>query len=282
MRAILEPIPAAERLEKLHAYEAFLIERDGFADFDAGTLARREIAIARMEASPLRYRGPFDVALFAKQYRRFDPRLATPAEMLLLLVFVKTNANEAYGVEQAEKRPPSGDPLRDRLEQLVLLEERYHTRLLLGASASFGVAISEPIAPTPTTRGIVYGIAELPEAAARPVLLAGEILGIVTFLRLIEAVRRVLAHQPELRDALEERVTEVLIDEIGHMSLNRLLAGTGTFAALRAMLPALAIATRGQLREAEALGVLPISLRDMGAFDVSALPAEVRRRAFVA
>ena len=140
MRAILEPIPAAERLEKLHAYEAFLIERDGLADFDAGTLARREIAIARMEASPLRYRGPFDVALFAKQYRRFDPRLATPAEMLLLLVFVKTNANEAYGVEQAEKRPPSGDPLRDRLEQLVLLEERYHTRLLLGASAFFGVA----------------------------------------------------------------------------------------------------------------------------------------------
>jgi hypothetical protein len=112
--------------------------------------------------------------------------------------------------------------------------------------------------------------------------LAGEILGIVTFLRLIEAVRRVLAHQPELRDALEERVTEVLIDEIGHMSLNRLLAGTGTFAGLRAILPALAIATRGQLREAEALGVLPISLRDIGAFDVSTLPAEVRRRAFVA
>jgi hypothetical protein len=282
MRAILEPVPSSQRREKLEAYEAFLLERDGRPDFDARTLARREQTLARIEASPLRYRGPFDVALFDQQHRRFDARRPTPAEMLLLLVFVKTNANEAFGVEHVKSRPPSGDPLRDRLERLVLLEEHYHTRLLLSASSLFGVKVTQTIAPAATTRGIVYGITELPEVAARPVVLAGEILGIVTFLRLIEAVRRVFAREPELRDALEERVTEVLIDEVGHMTLNRLLARAGTFAALRAMLPVAALATRGQLPEAEALGVLPISPREIAAFDLPSLPAEVRKRAFVA
>ncbi len=172
--------------------------------------------------------------------------------------------------------------LAARLERLVLLEEVYHTRLLLSATALFGVRVTEPARPVATTRAIVAGIAGLPEAAARPVTLAGEILGIATFLRLAGAVRRVFRAAPEVRDALEERVTEVLIDEVGHMSYNRLLAGQGGFAALRAILPVVALGTRGALPEAERLGILPVPVREAASFDLSSLPEEVRRRAFVA
>src|SRR5262249_27177400 len=146
----------------------------------------------------------------------------------------------------------------------------------------FGVRATEAALPAATTRAIVAGIADLPEVASRPITLAGEILGIVTLLRLVGAVRRVFGEHAEVRDALEERVTEVLIDEVGHLSLNRLLAGPGTFSALRPLLPLLALGTRGALPEAESLGILPIPVREALSFDVRALPEEVRHRAFVA
>jgi hypothetical protein len=281
--SIFDPVPAPLRRERLEAYAAFLADRDGEPDFERRTLARREAATAAFEATPLRYEGPFAAALFEAQHRRFDRRRPTPAEVRLLLVFAKVNANEAYGVERVTRRAGGdGADLAARLERLVLLEEVYHTRLLLSATVPFGVRVTEPALPVAVTRAIVAGIADLPEVASRPITLAGEIIGIMTFLRLVGAVRRVFSHDPEIRDALEERVTEVLIDEVGHMSLNRLLAGPGTFAALRPLLPVVALGTRGALPEAESLGVLPVPPRDALSFDVRALPEEVRRRAFVA
>jgi hypothetical protein len=99
---------------------------------------------------------------------------------------------------------------------------------------------------------------------------------------MIGAVRSVFADRPELRDALEERVTEVLIDEVGHVSFNRLIATPGTFAALRTLLAAVAVGTRGAAPWAEELGILPLPVRDAWNVDPGNLPAEVRRRAFVA
>ena len=283
MTAVFDPVPEPSRREQLEAYAAFLAERDGEPDFERRTLSRREASTTSLETTPLRYGGPFAAPLFEAQHRRYDGRRPTPPEVALLLVFAKINANEAYGVERvtarARERP---DGLRARLERLVLLEEVYHTRLLLSATTLFGVRVTEPALPVATTRAIVAGIAGLPELAARPVTLAGEIIGIVTFLRLIGAVRRVLRDHAEIRDALEERVTEVLIDEVGHMSLNRLLAGAGTFTALRPLLSVVALGTRGALPEAESLGILPVPVRDAVSFDVGRLPEEVRRRAFVA
>jgi hypothetical protein len=282
MSAIFDRVPASSRHEQLEAYAAFLAERDGEPDFERSTLSRREASTTAFETTSLRYGGPFPVETFEAQHRRYDRRRSTPDEALLLLVFVKINANEAYGVERVTRRARRGDDLAARLERLVLLEETYHTRLLLSAAALFGVRVTEPARPATTTRAIVGGIAELPQVAARPVTLAGEILGIVTFLRLLGAVRRVFRDHPDVRDALEERVTEVLVDEVGHMSLNRLLAAPGTFAALRPLLPLVALGTRGALPEAEALGILPVPVRDVLSFDIGALPDEVRRRAFIA
>jgi hypothetical protein len=204
--------------------------------------------------------------------------------MAALFVFAKINANEAYAVERVTRRARSeGDELAARLDRFVLLDETYHTRILLSATTLFGARVSEPARPVVATRAIVAGIAGLPEIASRPITLAGEIIGILTFLRLLGAVRRVFASRPEIRESLEERVIEVLVDEVGHMSLNRLLARAGTFAALRALLPAFAIGTAGTLPEAVMLGVLPVPMRDAMSFDVTRdVPDEVRRRAFVA
>jgi hypothetical protein len=282
MAAVFEPVPAAEVDRGIDAYGAYLAERDGEPDFERRTLSRREAGARAFEQTALRWGGPFAHGTFEAQYRRYDRRVATSPEEALLLVFAKINANEAYGVDRVLRTERRQNPRAAGLERLVLLEETYHTRLLLSACAVFGARVSGPARPAAATRAIVGGIAELPEAAARPVLLAGEILGILTFMGLIGAVRRVFKDDGAIRDALEERVSEVLVDEVGHMSFNRLFAAPGTFAALRALLPLFALGTRGALPEAESLGILPLRPRDVLAFDVGALPEEIRRRAFIA
>jgi hypothetical protein len=281
MRALFEPPAPGSVDDGLQAYAQYLAARDGAPDFERRTLAHRERDTLRYEHDAPLYDGPFDHALLERQHRSYDTALATPPEMQLLLCFLKVNANEAYAVERVLERPLPADRGSELL-RLALLEEGYHTRILLSAARLFGAEVTEPAAPVATTRVLTAGIARLPEMASRPITLAAEVIGIVTFVRTIDAVRRVLRGRPALRDALEERVTEVLVDELGHLSLNRLLATRGTFTALRGIVPAIALGTRGALPEAEALGILPVPVREAWTFDVRSLPAEVRRRAFLA
>jgi hypothetical protein len=275
------PAPGAVA-EQLDAYAAYLAERDGAPDFERRTLARRERAMGPLEGAAAAYDGPFDHAIFERQYARYDRVIETPPALALLLCFLKINANEAYGVAQVTARAAEKNDRVGRILRLVLLEETYHTRLLQSAGRLFGVEPRGASPPVAITRAIVAGIARLPDVASRPITLAGEAVGIATFLRMLGAVRRVFADRPVVRDALEARVTEVLVDEIGHLSFNRLAAEPATFAALRGILPAVALGTRGALPEAEQLGILPVPVHEVWNLDPRALPDEVRRRAFVA
>lgn len=284
-RSVFTPIPPAEQKSLLEEYARFLKKRDGEPDFARRTLAHREETTQRFEQAASLFDG-FDHELFAAQYARFDARRPTPAEVLLLLVYVKINANEAYAVQQVlkrEPRPPAPEKaLEHAIESIVFLEEDYHTRLLLSAARLFGVKVTEACDPTAGTRAIVTGITRLPDALARPLTFSGEIVGIVTFLRLLSATRRLFARQAELRDALEERLMAVLVDELGHLSLNRLLMTQAGYHAARVILPMVALGTHGSLPDADALGVLPVSLREVHAFDPKSLPKEVLRQSFLA
>jgi hypothetical protein len=266
----------------LHAYAAYLDERDGAPDFDRRELAFRERDTARFETAAPCYDGAFDAALFERQLRRYDARAATSAEMQLVLCLVKINANEAYAVNRAIGRQIFAESLLGRIHRLVLLEEAYHTRVLRSSARLFGVSAADTSPPAGITRGLVSAITTLPDILGRPITLAAEAVGVATFLRAIGVVRRLFRDRPIVRDGLEERLTEVLVDEIGHVSFNRLIARPGTFAALRALIPTVALGTHGAMAEAEQLGIMPIPIREVLALDPQALPAEVRRRAFIA
>lgn len=282
IRGVFEPIPQAERAPLLDAYARYLAERDGEPDFAHRTLSRREAATQRLERDAACFDGAFDPSLFAAQHARFDRRRPTPAEMLLLLIFVKSNANEAYAVEQVLKQVDEGYGQQQELERLVFLEESYHTRLLLSASRLFGINVTQTTPPVASVRAIVTGITKLPEALARPVTFSGEIVGILTFLRLLQTTRRICAGNGPLRDALEERLMSVLIDEVGHLSFNRLLMNPSSFVAARLILPGVGLGTHGALPEAEALGVLPLPLGEVLRFQPRDLPQEVQRQSFIA
>jgi hypothetical protein len=282
MLDLFSPVPPEARRENLGAYRQFLAARDGDVDPENRTLTRREEKMQDY-LSPVSNPRPLDRALFDRQYADFDPRVETSEEMLLLLAMVKTNALESYGVNRgfnkAYKKAIRND---DDLELILLIEETYHTRILLSSSRLYGMDVTAPFAPGAALKALIGGIVTMPEFVARPLTLAAEVLGTLTFLKLLTRAGDILKDQPELRDAVEERLTEVLIDEIGHVSFNRMCLGTAGLAQARVLLPLIATALGGQIGEIAALGAAAAPTSDSLALAAGAFPEAVRRQAFLA
>src|SRR5271165_5808821 len=135
---IFRPLPRETRRENLAAYHAFLQARDGAMDLEKRQLSRREQGMTRYERPLSRIRG-IDRELFAAQYDSFDSKVEMAPELLLLLALVKINAAEAYGVNAAYdrtyRRTVKND---DACELMILVEETYHTRILVSTALSYG------------------------------------------------------------------------------------------------------------------------------------------------
>lgn len=254
MLDIFRPLPPEARRENRAAYQQFLTARDGAMDIEKQQLVRREAGMLRYE-KPLPRIREVDRDLFNAQYASFDAKVATPPELLLLLALVKANAAEAFGVTQVfdaiHRRAVKNN---DMCELTLMVEETYHTRILLSTALSYGVEMTAPYKPPVALRTLIAGVSVAPEIVSRPLTLAAEILGLCTFLNLLEKSREVLRHDPELRDAVEERLCEVITDELGHMSFNRACLGPAGFAQVRMMLPVVARGVSGVVPEIRALG----------------------------
>jgi hypothetical protein len=282
MLDLFSPIAPQARTETRRAYRAFLADRDGAVDAPRRTLSRREGMMAR-HLRPLAKPRPIDRALFYKQYASYDRKIETPADVLLLLALVKTNAAESYGVNRGfEKVYERALRDNDDLELVLLIEEGYHTKILLSASILYGMEVTAPFTPRAALRALIGGIVTMPEAVSRPLTLATEILGTLTFLRLLQAAGRILKDDPEVRDEVEERITEILVDEIGHVSFNRTCLGPAGLAQAQMLLPIVARGLKGQFGELDALGVGLSPDPDALVGPRSALPEAVLRAAFVA
>jgi hypothetical protein len=280
---IFRPVPRDARRENIAAYQKFLLDRDGVMDLEKRQLSRREERMVRYERPLSRIR-EMDRQLFAKHYESFDARAAIPADLLLLLALVKINAAEAYGVETCYdtvlRRAVKND---DGCELRVLVEETYHTRILVSTALSYGIEVTSPYRPPTTLRTLIATIGKSPTLFARPLTLASEVLAVLMFLNLLEKSRAVLRHDPELRDSVEERLCEIITDEIGHMSYNRACIGSVGMAQARAILPIVAIALSRTFPEMNALGSMSSASADEVASLATGrrLPEQVVKCAFI-
>lgn len=101
--------------------------------------------------------------------------------------------------------------------------------------------------------------------------------------QLLDAARTILKDAPSVRDAVEERLIEILIDEIGHVSFQRLSMGRAGLALTKVLLPIVARGLSRFISEVRALGAIPHA--PVEAITVLArrgLPETVRRNAFLA
>jgi hypothetical protein len=286
-QTVFTPMSREECREKFPAFQEHLAQRDGELDLKARRLSRRDASLQRLVDSPVRYQGPFDKALFAAQYREFDKNKLTPEAVQILLVFVKLNATEAYAVDRSLAKdvlPMRRSAAEDerRLMLTMVVEEFYHTKLLLSASQLFGVDIDRPYVPARSVRALIQLIERAPEEVRIPVVLGSEYLGVLILARLLVAIGKVFHHDPAVRDALEERVIEVLIDEVGHVTFNRMILSPSGFRLAERFFPAVFHGVRGFLPDAAGVGVLPMPWSYAASFRMQDLPEEVMRRSFLA
>jgi len=279
---LFRPLPPEAQREQRLAYRSFLADRDGTPDIAARTLSYREERMKLFLRPGLAPR-ELDRGSFEAQYARFDPSRPTSREALLILALVKVNAAEAYGVNSSyPKALRRARALDDDLELMLLIEETYHTKILLSSALLYGIAVDGPYTPPPSLRLLIAGIEHAPEVLARPLTMAAEILGTALFSNLLHVARDVCQADPELRDALEERLTDVLIDEIGHISFNRMCLGERGLERVRSLLPWVARGLAGAMPE---LGALGLEVTGRGIEDVLSarrLPESVRQAAFIA
>lgn len=275
------PVSRAARPAILRDYREYLRARDGIVDLTNRTLSKREVGMRRFLVAGDRW---IDRELFARQYQRFDPGRDTCPEMLLLLALVKVNTAEAYGVHRTiDGALERAHGSNDDTELVLLVEEFYHTKILLSAARLYGIAVPAPARPHFALRALVSSIATLPGFLARPLTLAGEMVGVLVFLRLLDAARTILKQAPSVRDAVEERLIEILIDEIGHVSFQRLSMGRAGLAMTKALLPIVARGLSSSIPEVRALGAIPRApIEGITALARHGLPETVRRNAFLA
>lgn len=272
------PAPEVHRSEDLlTAYRAFLLQRNG-----PGFAARDE-RMKTFDPSLVCAGMVVDGARFNRNYRRFKETDISEEE-LALLTFVKINAAEAYGVEVVTR---SGRHSRAEfgvaadVQQIVVHEEQYHTRLLVGAAGHFqGLSISNAWRPAPSLRLLIGILARIPTVFFHPVVLSAEIAGVHMFNWMLGRLKTLFRDQPAVRESMERRLMEVLVDEVGHVAFNRVLVGALGRGVAR-QLAKLIARSNPTGREMVALGY-GAAVGGIDRFDFSCLPEEVRHRAFFA
>jgi hypothetical protein len=285
MPSFRDPLPPRDD-GLLAAYTAHLVRRDGPL-VGRDRLERRELDVDRLDRADVVYDGPMDAIRFERQYRAYDRRVRLSDDLTALMAFLKINAGEAYGVEVMTAGKPhlfEGEGLQNTAERMLLAEEHYHTRLLVGAIHHFpgltrGTGAWTPAAPI---RILVHGLVHSPERAFYPVLLASELAGIQAFTWLLNRLPRLFPDHPAVRQSLEERLTEVMVDEVGHIAYNRVLVGPRGARFARWLAPQILRGIAMNAPELVALGLDASEQRRLQTLDYRDLPEEVRRRAWFA
>jgi hypothetical protein len=206
--------------------------------------------------------------------------------MLVVLAFVRLNAGEAYGVRVTssvrEARRVETPDIASKIEREVGREEEIHTRLLVGAAAHFDLEVAGAYRPPLPLKMLIHSLAYSPKILFHPILFASEVMGIYTFNWMLTQLPGLLGDQPALLEILERRLIEVLIDEVGHVSFNRLAVGPMGLRLGQALVPIVVDGVPRMTPEMGALGFDRSVKRGIQKFDFGQLPQEVRERSFFA
>ncbi len=264
------------------AYLSYLEQRNGKLAGE-GAFARREDTMVSFDRDLYQSHTKVDCERFNRNYADFRERDVSEEEMALM-AFVKINAGEAYGVEKTrEARSHLWDSARlcDEISRVVLAEEDYHTRLLVGATGHFpALNLGNSWSPPWPLRILIGGIAKAPQVLMHPLLLAAEVSGLHAFNWLLTRLSSLFPDEPQLRESMEERLIEVMTDELGHVAFNRILVGTVGRRVAAGLAAMISQSHRVMSKEMVALGFDGATMVGVLNFDYYQLPQTVRDRGF--
>ncbi|MDP2314761.1 MAG: hypothetical protein Q8P41_17790 [Pseudomonadota bacterium] len=222
MSTAFQPMSPDEKDRFRSAYLAHLRARDGVPDLAAQRFDIRERFFARIDASPLCWKGtpPVDQGIFDRNYSRSSPERGLDEATLWALATAKTNRAERFGVEREFEAHGVPANAAEDPHVYIQVEEFYHTRILEDALAAVGVRMSVS-KPGFTTQMLVRTMVHLPDDLSDVMVLCGEIVGVAIFSLLLGKARTLFAAQPEALARVETLFAQILVDEVGHVHFVR-------------------------------------------------------------
>ena len=151
----------------------------------------------------------------------------------------------------------------------------------MGATQHFeGLHLEDAWTPALPLKVLIFCLAKFPPSLFHPVLLGAEISGVFTFNWVLNRLGELFPHDPEIRESMERRLIEVLIDEVGHIAYNRIAVGPVGMKVSGAIAAQVLEGNVSTIPELQALGMDKEARRQIASFDLSHLPREVLDKAF--
>lgn len=212
-------LSAEERRRHLEGYQRYLSERDGELDLDQRKLSRRESYFLELARKPVAWDADVDYDGF---YQHFHGVGAPEIDVRtgFLVAVAKANESESYGVElEIDRFLARGLEHADVPMLYIILEEHYHTRILLEACRTCGLDVTFGQPPW-HRRAMIQLIYRLPESVRWIPVLAGEAVASVA-LKVLRDSTHLFSSDPEVEERLRSLLHEIWTDEVFHVAFLR-------------------------------------------------------------
>lgn len=247
------PLTDEEKLRENQAYLRHLGSRDGEIDFERRLLPRRETRQRELEADSLRWTGELDRDAFYQHFHRVG-RLELDAKTLWVLAIAVSNEGERFGAEGEMRRfDRIGARQVDPLKLYHVLQEDYHTRLLLAACRCLGLDGLRLMKPKLFHRIVIHAMTYLPDSLRYVLILCGEIVGAVVF-KLLRDTCRFFPESPEVEERLRAILDDIVHDEALHVAFCRSQLGPVRLRVARMLMPLVTFVLMRELPQLRALG----------------------------
>jgi hypothetical protein len=217
-------------------YYQHLLAEDGLPCLETKTLPRREAALR--EKDGWRYSGPplVDQAVFERNFARDKPEPGLDERTLWALALARANRTESYGIDY-KLRTRGWEPEGvHTVRTFVEIQELYHKRILLDALDAIGLSVT-PSLPRRFTRLVVSLFGHIPRWLSDPLAFMAEASGVGAFRLLRDKGRELFAGEPEVLARVDEVLSRILTDEIGHVQFLRSIMGPARMWILKRVFP---------------------------------------------
>ncbi len=275
---LFQSIPRAKRRRLAERFLEVTKERDGEPDLCTRRLKRRAENRMRRGMRPM-FTGvvPHEEYVAAR-------RAGSPCELagfgrfaLWLAALAGVNQAEDFGVRLFLARRKSDNP--EDVMFYIELEELEHGALIADAAGACGVSL-ERTDPRGFMRFFLMLISLMPAFVRNVLVFMAEIVGVEFFLVLREEGERQLAAHPGARDWVFTNLTEILVDEVGHVLYLKTQLNWLQLVVVRLLFKRLVPHLLRPYPATVALFGEDVLIRRILAFDPDKLPEDVRSRSF--
>lgn len=213
---IWKVMPENERQVFNGLYIDYLKRRNGPADFQKYTAEIREHYVDSVQSDQFRKANGeplIDLGGFTKNQLANEVDTDLDERTLWAICTANVNMQERYAVDYAFQVKEFGP---DDSFSWIMIEEHYHTLLLLGCVEAMG-AVVKNVEPKLITALMVKSLSRLPRYASDPLILCTEIIALAVLRMLWTRGHELFSGEKEIMRRIDNAYAQIITDEIGHV-----------------------------------------------------------------